>query len=171
MRRALIILITVTTLIALQAAPAAAASSPYTFSDPVGDAPHGRNTNIVKVVVTHSTTVKIAVFVEHSVAFSRWGTNGKLDNIQIHFAPNDPYISGSRDAVALLNGESVVPGCPVTRIHDATRNRYVFKVARSCVGNPGAISIFVFAGAHGATSISESDRAPASGFTPNVNFG
>ncbi len=170
MRRAFLTVGLLIGLIGSQAASAAAVASPYSFSDPKGDAPHGQRTDIRKVTITHKSTVTIVVAMQKAAPFSSWGTTGNLVNIQIHINGIPMYICASKAVAKLCNGESIVPNCPVTRSLSAAKNQYTFKVARKCLGNPGKIKLFVIAGAFGSTQISESDRAPNAGYSARVAY-
>jgi hypothetical protein len=166
------IMVLVLGLVVTQAASTLAVASPYSFKDPSGDAAKGVNADIVKVTITHSSTVKLVVGMKHAAPFSSWGTTGNLVNIQIHInPPSSLYICASKAVAALCDGESIVPGCHVSRSRSAANNSYAFSVARSCLGNPAKIKLFVLGGAFGATQVSDSDLAPNSGSSKSVAFG
>ncbi len=171
MRRAFLTLVLLVGLVGSQAVPAGAVASPFSFTDPRGDAAFGSRTDVLKVTITHKSTVKIVVTMRNAAPFSSWGTAGNLINIQIHINGIPTYICASKAAAKLCNGESVVPNCPVTRSRSAAKDQYTFTVARSCLGNPPRIKLFVSAGAFGSTQISDSDRAPDAGYSSRVAYG
>src|SRR6476469_643906 len=84
-RRPVLLLAIVGGLILATSANVAAVASPYTFSDPSGDAPKGPNTDMLRVTIVHKATVKITIKLKHAAPFSAWGTNGNLVNTLIFF--------------------------------------------------------------------------------------
>ena len=172
MRRLWLTMVVAIGMLVTQAASTLAVASPFSFKDPSGDAAKGVNTDIVKVTITHSTTVKVVVGMKHAAPFSSWGTTGNLINIQVHInPPSSLYICASKTVAALCDGESIVPNCHVSRSRSAAKNSYAFSVARSCLGNPATIRLYVIGGAFGASQISDSDFAPNTGTSKGVAFG
>lgn len=173
MRRSFLLLAIVGGLILATSANVAAVASPYTFSDPSGDAPKaGANGDVLRVTIVHKATVKITIKMRHAAPFANWGTNGNLVNTLIFFkAPAYHYICSSKTTVKMCNGEGTVPNCTVKRSLDATNNRYVYSFPRSCLNNPASIQLYVSAGAFGATQIADSDQAPDAGYAKAVALG
>jgi hypothetical protein len=171
MRRSLVALAMAVGLVTSQWGSALAVASPYSFTDPAGDAPKGQNTDVIKVTISHLDIVKFTIKMKNAVPFASWSTNGNLDGFQIPINGFNPYISAGKVSAALFNGESAVPGCPVSRSFNATKDQYAFSLARSCVGNPATIKVYVLALAHGSTRPSDLDRAPNTGFSVRVAKG
>jgi len=172
MRRPLLLLAIVGGLVLATSANVAAVASPYSFSDPAGDAPKGVNTDILRVTIVHKSTVRITIKMKHAAPFSRWGTDGNLTNLPVYFkAPAQYYICSAKTSVHMCHGESIVQSCTVARSLDATNNRYLYSFPRSCLNNPASIQLFVVAGAFGSTQLSDSDRAPDAGYSKAVAFG
>jgi hypothetical protein len=157
-------------LLVAAASPVSAVASPYTFSDPAGDAPKGIATDVRKVTLTHATTVKVAIKMGKANPFSSWSTAGNPASIGAAFLPGGRYIFAGKVSAALFEGETQVPGCPVTRKRNATTNTYTFSVARSCLGNPKSIQVQVTVEPMGITGPGDIDHAPDSGYSAKVSF-